>query len=154
MLRMKTDSIQAVLKTIKNYLDRSIVVFVSLIFLNYSILSSANCRSFENLNKIFKNAYTELLVLEDDSGEKVVLLDSFCELDTGTDDSSEEHDSSDCEQCQYCQATNGGLVLEQAPPLNLNQAIPRSQKIFNHGRSYINKRINLNHRQRAPPFQV
>ncbi|MBT3226543.1 MAG: hypothetical protein HN580_16855 [Deltaproteobacteria bacterium] len=143
--------IHVVLKTMKIYLDRSIVVLISLFFLSYSIISSASCRSFENLNKIFNNAYTELLVLEDDSGEMVVLLDSFCEVDTGSEDSSEENDDPDCEQCTYCQATNNGLVLTQAPPLNLNQAIASSQKIHNHGRSYINKKITLNHPQRAPP---
>jgi len=146
--------IQIACRTRKNVLDRGIIGLIAILFLNYSTLSSANCKSFCNLNKMFDHAYTELVVLEDDSGETVVLPDSFCEVDTGSDDGSEDDDSSACDNCPYCHACNIGMTFQHVPPLILAQIIVSHTKIFNKGRSFVNKQITLNHPQRAPPFPV
>jgi hypothetical protein len=119
-----------------------------LLFFNYSALSSYNCQSFCNLNKLYDDAYSEMLILEDDSGASVAIYDSFCEVDTGSEDDS---DDDSCEQCAYCHACSIGMTFQHIPPLLLEQAIVANKKIFNQGRSFFNKQIHLNHPQRGPP---
>ncbi len=138
----------------KKVLDRSAALLTALLLFNYSILSSANCKSFCNLNKIYENAYTELLIIEDDSGNSLVLTDSFCEVDTGSDDESESEGGTGCEHCAYCNASSTGMAFQHMPPLVLEPAITVNKEILNRGRTFLNKQISLNHPQRAPPLPV
>lgn len=133
---------------------RSASLLFALFLLNFSILSSYNCQSFCNLNKLYDDAYSELLILEDDSGESIAIPDSFCEVDFGSDEGSDSDDSADCEQCAYCHACSIGISFQHVPPLLLVQTVPASKSIFYQGQIFRNKQITLNNPQRAPPGKI
>ena len=133
-------------------LIQPVALLAALLFLNYSALSSYNCQSFKSLNKLYDNAFSELLILEDDSGESIVVPDSFCEVDTGSGSDSEKDGCTDCENCAYCQVSSTGMAFQHVPPLTLEPSIAVNKQIFNKGRSFLNKQITLNHPQRAPPL--
>ncbi len=130
---------------------RSVSILLIFCLFNYTTLNSANCKSLCKVNEFFKGQYTQLLVIEDDSGESIALPMSECVEDVDTDEENTDSNSVDVDFCSYCIVMSGGTALAADLPLIINPVVPLGLEIIYENEFRYNKPIITNCSQRAPP---
>lgn len=129
---------------------RVIASIIVICLFSYTTLNGANCKSLHNLNSLFEGSYTELLIIEDDSGESIAIEVPDCFVNTEPLDSDDENDSEN-DFCSYCLVMSGGTGLTHSFPLFITPQLPSERDIFHLIEFTFNSTTVSTCSQRGPP---